>query len=310
MITVDGMSRRFGDVLALDDVSFEVPSGSICAFVGPNGAGKTTTLRILATLDSPTSGDAFVDGLSVYHQPGEVRARLGYVPDYFGAYRSMIVDEYVDFFARACGLRGAARARRVEELVGFTEIDELLGRPVDALSKGQKQRLSLTRALLADPAVLILDEPAAGLDPRARVELRELLRLLAQQGKSVLISSHILVELADFVDRVVIIDCGQIRYAGTLGELDGLDRGAVLYTLELASDELTARKFLGEQVSVLSVTGTAEELKIRFDASAEPVEETLARMIGAGVRVRQIYRPKDRLQEVFMTVTSDEAVAR
>ena len=192
------------------DVTFEVPRGEVFGYIGPNGAGKTTSMRILATLDLPTYGDALVDGFSVVNDPDRVRRRLGFMPDYFGTYPNVNCYEYLDFFARAYGLVGRERHQAVQHTMGFTGLDRLADKPIRALSKGMKQRLCLGRAMIHNPSVLVLDEPAAGLDPRARIELREMIRQLAADGKTILVSSHILTELAEMCDRVGIIEQGRL----------------------------------------------------------------------------------------------------
>ena len=165
MISLRRVFRFFGKTRAVDDVSFDVKQGEVCGYIGPNGAGKTTSMRILATLDVPSAGDAFIDGLSVVNDPDRVRSRLGFMPDYFGTYRSVDCREYLDFFARSYGLTGAERLRSIKRVMSFTGLDELADKPISGLSKGMKQRLCLGRSLIHDPSVLILDEPAAGLDP-------------------------------------------------------------------------------------------------------------------------------------------------
>ena len=196
-IELRGVHRLFGDVHAVNDVSFAVQAGEVFGYIGPNGAGKTTSMRILATLDEPTQGDAFVDGFSVKEDPDRVRARLGFMPDYFGTYENVNVKEYLDFFARAYGLRGKQRHAALGYAMDFTGLDKLARKPINGLSKGMKQRLCLGRTMIHDPSVMVLDEPAAGLDPRARIELREMITRLADLGKAILISSHILTELAE-----------------------------------------------------------------------------------------------------------------
>ena len=219
MIELRRLHRYFGSTRAVQDMSFEVYAGEVFGYIGPNGAGKTTSMRILATLDEPTSGDAFVDGFSVVDDPDRVRRRLGFMPDYFGTYQNVDVEEYLDFFARSYGLRGQERSHAISKVMSFTMLDKLANKPIHGLSKGMKQRLCLGRTMIHDPGVLILDEPAAGLDPRARIELREMIARLAEIGKAVLISSHILTELAEICDRVAIIEQGQLRAVGTVDEI-------------------------------------------------------------------------------------------
>jgi ABC-2 type transport system ATP-binding protein len=202
------LHRVFDRTHAVNDVSFEVGAGEVFGYIGPNGAGKTTSMRILATLDEPTSGDAFVDGFSVIDDPDRVRRRLGFMPDYFGTYQNVNVREYLDFFARAYGLAGRERVRAIEHVMAFTLLNTLATKPIDGLSKGMRQRLCLGRTMIHNPSVLILDEPAAGLDPRARIELREMIGRLAEAGKAILISSHILTELAEICHKVAIIEQG------------------------------------------------------------------------------------------------------
>ena len=196
-IIVENLRREFGQTVAVNDVSFQFESGQIFGFVGPNGAGKTTSMRIMATLDEPTAGDVRLDNLSVVEDPERARHLIGFVPDELRAYWDTTVNDYIDFFARAYGLRGDAREQAVLSVEEFTNTAGIRDKQLRSLSKGMKQRVSLARALVSDPQFLILDEPAAGLDPRARIELRELLVLLANQGKAIFISSHILAELTE-----------------------------------------------------------------------------------------------------------------
>lgn len=219
MLRVHNLHRRFGPVHAVNGVSFEIPRGQVTGFIGQNGAGKTTTMRLIATLDEPDAGTIAIDGIDVLQAPGRVRPLVGWMPDHTGSYDLTTVLDYLDFFARAQGLRGAARRRRLQEVIEFTDLGALVARPMRALSKGEAQRLALARTLLHDPALLILDEPAAGLDPKARVEFRNLVRLLREQGKTLLISSHILSELGEMCDRLLFIHEGRIVHHGTAESL-------------------------------------------------------------------------------------------
>ncbi len=219
MIELQRLCRYFGETRAVQDVSFQVRRGEVFGFIGPNGAGKTTSMRILAGLDTPSSGDARVDGFSVVDDPDRARLRLGFMPDYFDTDHAIDCRDYLDFFARAYGLRGVVRRRALHRVMRFTGLDAIQHKPISGLSKGMKQRLCLGRALIHDPPVLILDEPAAGLDPRARIELREIVRALSRQGKAILISSHILTELAEICDRVGIIEQGELIAEGSVAEM-------------------------------------------------------------------------------------------
>ena len=216
---VRNLTRVFGKTVAVNDISFSFEDGNIFGFIGPNGAGKTTTIRIMATLDLATSGDVFYDGVSATLYPEAVRRVVGYMPDSLPGYKDIQVWEYLDFFARSFGLKGAERTRALNDIVEFTNLGELRNKFLFALSKGMKQRVSLARALIHNPKVLIMDEPAAGLDPRARHELRTLLKILADQKKAIFLSSHILSELQDICDGAVIIEQGKLLSAGTLNEL-------------------------------------------------------------------------------------------
>ncbi len=222
-VQVSRLCRSFGvephAVHAVRDVSFHFEKGEIFGFIGPNGAGKSTTMRILATLDLPSSGDCTVDGLSTVDDADRVRRLIGFMPDSYGAYPNMVVWEYLDFFARAYDLPPDRRRRAVGDVLEFCQLDGIRDKPITTLSKGMKQRLCLGRCLVHDPALLILDEPSAGLDPRARIEFRELLRILAARGKSIFISSHILAELEELCTSVAIIEQGALIATGRVAEL-------------------------------------------------------------------------------------------
>src|SRR5204862_2137768 len=235
MLQLDGLVRRFDGVHAVADVSFSVERGQVLGFIGPNGAGKTTTMRILATLDTPQSGDARIGGYSVLDDPEKARRITGFMPDYAGVYANTTVEEYLDFFARAHDLKGEARRKAVANIIDFMSIGDLRDRHVESLSKGLQQRVALGRAIIHNPQFLILDEPAANLDPRARIEFRTLIRELAADGKTVLLSSHILTELSEICDEVAVIEKGRLLATGTVQDiLRGLRRHRIL-SLRLAS---------------------------------------------------------------------------
>jgi ABC-2 type transport system ATP-binding protein len=214
IVETRNLTRRYGDTLALDHLSLQIPDGAIFGFIGPNGAGKTTTMRILTTLLLPTSGEAWVGGVSVLKRPARVRSLIGFMPDFFGVYDNMKSWEYLDFFGRAYGISPARRASAIGELLDLVDLGHKRDDFVMHLSRGMKQRLSLARTMMHDPKLLILDEPASGLDPRARIELRELLKELRALGKTIMISSHILTELAEMCTHIAIIERGRLLASG------------------------------------------------------------------------------------------------
>ena len=304
MIELRQLHRFFGTTRAVNNVSFQVERGQVFGYIGPNGAGKTTSMRILATLDLPTAGDAFVDGFSVVNDPDRVRGRLGFMPDYFTTYSNIDVREYLDFFARAYRLYGKERKRAIERVMSFTGLDVLAGKPIDGLSKGMKQRLCLGRSLIHDPPVMVLDEPAAGLDPRARIELREMIRALADQGKSILISSHILTELAEVCDLVGIIERGALIAVGTVDEIQGSARGErnfVEVRVLDGVDGLPAWLENRPTVSQVKTEGSLVRFVLTGDEAAEA--DILKEMIHAGFRVVAFGTRQSTLEDVFMEVT-------
>lgn len=306
-ISVLHLKKHFGKTRAVDDISFTFTSGQIFGFVGPNGAGKSTTMRILATLDEPTAGDAYMDGVSVVEEPEKARRLVGYVPDSLPTHRDMSVHEYLDFFARAYGLAGRHRWQVLERIEEFTNLTGIREKPVVALSKGMKQRVSIARALLHDPPVLIMDEPAAGLDPRARIELRELLKMLSWQGKAILISSHILTELAEICTGAVIIEHGKILRAGDMSHILGHDQARRTVHVRLVDR-------YQEAIQVLADIPHVREPKLLVDntleATVEGAEdlcaEVLSRLVQKGIRVVEFTHRRADLEDIFMNVTRGE----
>jgi ABC-2 type transport system ATP-binding protein len=305
-VEVKSLTRRFGKVIAVDEASFCFASGEICGFIGPNGAGKTTTMRILATLDQPDCGDAWFDGVSVSDDPEQIRRLVGFMPDSLPTQRDITVHDYLDFFARAHRLRGSHRDRVVDSIQEFTGLTATRERNLSTLSKGMKQRLSMARALIHDPEVLILDEPAAGLDPRARVELRDLLRALAGQGKAILVSSHILGELGEICSSTVIIESGRIVRAGSLADIinEGAPGHAVLIRALEREDELA--RFLLEQPEVEDVRPSAAGLEVALTGDEATCSDLLRRMIEAGFRIVEHRLRESDLEAVFLKVTQGE----
>jgi ABC-2 type transport system ATP-binding protein len=297
------LHRLFDRTHAVNDVSFEVEAGEVFGYIGPNGAGKTTSMRILATLDEPTAGDAFVDGFSVVDDPDRVRRRLGFMPDYFGTYQNVNVREYLDFFARSYGLMGRERLVAISEVMEFTQLDTLATKPIDGLSKGMKQRLCLGRTLIHNPSVLVLDEPAAGLDPRARIELREMIAKIAEAGKAVLISSHILTELAEICDLVGIIEQGRLLAVGSVAEISA--RAQIESTVHVkVLDEVTrlqAWLAAREGIAELRVDGDVAIFNYAGDRQSEAA--LLRAIVEAGFSVIEFGAKHKTLEDVFLHVT-------
>ena len=305
-VSVENLRKEYGRTRAVNGITFGFGSGQIFGFIGPNGAGKSTTMRVLATLEEPTSGSATVGGVSVVEEPEKAHRLIGYVPDNLPSHRDVTVHEYLDFFARAYGIRGEQRRKTVEGVEEFTNLTGIRDKTLNALSKGMKNRVSIGRALVHDPPVLLMDEPAAGLDPRARIELRELLKALAAQGKAVLISSHILSELAEICTGAVIIERGTILRAGTLqqilarGDKGKGTRTVVIRPLDRAA-ELRTHLLETPGVEDARVDDGAVEADVAGDDAA--CCDLLAGVVKAGFRVLE-YRPRRAdLEQIFLDVT-------
>lgn len=298
------LHRFFGVTRAVNDVTFSVGRGQVFGFIGPNGAGKTTSMRILATLDLPSYGDAFVDGFSVVNDPELVRKRLGFMPDSFGTYRDVNCREYLDFFARAYGLVGRERNERLRWVLEFTGTVGMAAKPIRGLSKGMKQRLCLGRALVHDPAVLILDEPAAGLDPRARIELRQMIRELADRGKTILISSHILTELAEICDSVGIIEQGQLLATGSVDSIQsGVQSQSELTLRVLNRQDEVAATLDGINAPIDNVIVDGQFVRFGFSGDTNDQAAIVTHLVTQGFQVAEVTSKKKSLEDVFLQVT-------
>ena len=308
VVVTRGLVKRYPGTLAVAGLDLNVGAGEIFGLVGPNGAGKTTTLRILATLLSATSGHAAVAGIDVRRNPDAARRVLGFMPDVFGVYDDMKVWEYLDFFARCYGIPAARRRRMIGDLLDLVDLGDKRDSYVQGLSRGMQQRLCLAHTLVHDPEVLLLDEPASGLDPRARVELRELLRELRALGKTIVISSHILPELEELCTAVAIVDHGQVLAHGKVSDIERrLRYGAVLRVRVLGLEDAiaAARDHFGADPRVASATILGDgQIELGFRGDDEASAQLLAAAVAAGIRIAQFSRAASDLEELFLQVTS------
>jgi ABC-2 type transport system ATP-binding protein len=307
IVETRGLVKRYGRLTAVKELDLVVEEGAVFGFVGPNGAGKTTTMRILSTLLKPTAGEAWVAGCSVSKQRRGVRRAIGYMPDFFGVYGDMRVWEYLDFFSACYEIPADTRRRLVDDLLELVDLSHRRDDYVDALSRGMKQRLCLARALAHDPKVLILDEPASGLDPRARVEIRELLRELQAMGKTIFVSSHILLEIEEVCTHIGIIEAGQLVAMGTMEEVRQLVQSHRVLHVGLAGRIAEAQAWLVRQpgvVGVEPVTGNGEgNLEIAFTGDDDALVRLLSEMVGAGFPVLMFREAAGDLEDVFMRLT-------
>jgi len=301
-----GLTRMYGSLAALQGLDMAVHKGDLFGFIGSNGAGKTTTLRILSTFLRPSAGTALVLGHDIVRQADAVRHVIGYMPDFFGVYRDMEVTEYLDFFAACYKIPAAKRDKTVEDVLELVGLSEKKGALIGALSRGMQQRLGLARVLIHDPQVLLLDEPASGLDPRARIEMMAILQELQRMGKTIIISSHILSELQTLCNRVAIIEKGQLIYSGPVqGVRDQLSQGRILW-VRVGSDEAHAIGLLKERPEVAEAAAVDGEIRVTLsslEVDHSIVAETLVR---GGAKVLQLREEELGLEEVFMRLTRGE----
>jgi ABC-2 type transport system ATP-binding protein len=305
VIEVRGLRKTYGAFTAVAGISFTVPRGEIFGFIGPNGAGKTTTMRILSTLLEPTEGVARVDGVDVLDRPEQVRRLVGYMPDHAGVYAGLEVEEYLDFFAHAYGVDRARRRSVVEGVMELTDLGGIRRKMATSLSKGMRQRLLLAKTLLHDPAVLILDEPAAGLDPRARIELRALIKELGALGKTIVISSHILTELADMCTSVGIIERGSLVAAGSVADILARMTPGRVYVLR-TPEPAKAREILAACPGAQEMEGGEGEVRFRHDGEELEIARIVKALATADVPVLGLAQEKVDLEEAFLRVTKGD----
>ncbi|MHC4600230.1 MAG: ABC transporter ATP-binding protein [Planctomycetota bacterium] len=303
MITVRDLVMDFGSLRALQGISFDIETGDIFGFIGPNGAGKTTTMRILATLLDPTAGEARVAGHCVVNDPESVRAITGFMPDAYGLYDGLSVWEYLDFFAAAFGTSLPRRDRAVADVMELTDLGELRDRPVAVLSKGMQQRLCVAKTLVHDPQVLVLDEPAAGLDPRARIEFRALMKELKRLGKTILISSHILTELSDVCTRIGVIEAGRMVATGTMEEILAriTPNPHVLFRVREREDD--AVRILLQLPRIRSAVPLGRTVDVECAGADPDVPEMVRRLVEGGVPIQGVQRKDADLEDLFLKIT-------
>jgi ABC-2 type transport system ATP-binding protein len=305
MIEIIDLTKRYGKFTALDSLNLKIEKGSVFGFVGQNGAGKSTTFSILATLLSPTSGTAYINGYNISKEPKAVRRQLGYMPDFFGVYDQLKAVEYLDFYGASYGISQSERSKLIPQLLELVNLTHKQDSYVDVLSRGMKQRLCLARSLIHDPEVLILDEPASGLDPRARVEMREILKELKNMGKTILISSHILPELAEMCDSIGIIDQGRLVAEGSVNEIQQRLQGEKLIIAKLYHELDRAVNFFEDQplVSQLAKKDDGNSLQFMFKGSVEEQVQLLKNALLLDIPIVSFSEIETNLEDVFMEIT-------
>jgi ABC-2 type transport system ATP-binding protein len=344
MVEIRHLRKEYKELVAVKDLCLELEQGDIFGFIGPNGAGKTTTIKMLATLLMPTAGTAFVNGIDVVRYPEQVRSVVGYMPDFFGVYDDIKVWEYLDFFAAAYRIPKQQRPQIIDDVLSLTDLTVKKDSYVESLSRGMKQRLCLAKTLVHDPKVMLLDEPASGLDPRARIEIRELLKELQAMGKTIIVSSHILPEMEEFCNKIGIIERGELIVAGDvntiarqvrgqhtieIGVLDELERAqALLESMESIVREVKITRAPRARIESNGASETAPTasqarpqtlqrdghgdgvrggvLQIGYVGEVDEEYKVLAALVQAGVKVRSFHTPETDLEDVFLRVTKGQ----
>ena len=303
MIETKNLTKNYGNLTAVDDLNLTIKDGDIFGFIGPNGAGKTTTMRILVTLLEPTRGKAFINGLNVTKDGKKVRRQVGYMPDFMGVYDDLKVFEYLEFFAAAFGIERKKRKSIVEGVLELTDLESKKSATVDSLSRGMQQRLGLARVLIHDPKVLILDEPASGLDPRARIEIRELLRELKRMGKTIMISSHILSELEEICDHVGIIEHGKLVFSGTLEEIRPRLGIESKVRVRVADHQKKAIELLSALPQVRQVQALGDEIAVTFHEGKHANGIVARTLVNAELDIISLQPERLKLDDAFLQLT-------
>ena len=300
------LRKEFRDCVAVDDLSFSVETGEVTGFIGPNGSGKTTTMRLIANIDSCTDGDIKLDDVSILEFPELIREHIGYVPDFLPSNDDMTVHDYLDFFANIYGYKTPERQQIVKEIENFVNLKEVKGKIVCTLSKGMKQRLSIARVLISDPDFILMDEPAAELDPRERIELRKLIKVLRENGKGILISSHILSELSEICTSAVIIEKGKLLKTGKLENVihessKGHNRIFQIKTIVPPDEEIINKISEFPMVSNIAVVGN--NIEFEYSGSEEQAGELVNKLLAEGVKFTSFGFKQENLESVFMNIT-------
>jgi len=303
MIETKNLTKNYGNLTAVDDLSLTIQDGDIFGFIGPNGAGKTTTMRILVTLLEPTRGRAFINGLDVTKKGKQVRRMVGYMPDFMGVYDDLKVFEYLEFFAAAFGIERKKRKSIVEGVLELTDLQSKRSAAVDSLSRGMQQRLGLARVLIHDPKVLVLDEPASGLDPRARIEIRELLRELKRMGKTIMISSHILSELEEICDHVGIIEHGRLVFSGTMEEIRPRLGIQSKVQVRVASHQDKAVELLSALPQIRQVQAIGDHITVTFHDGQDGDGIIARTLVNADLDIVSIQPERLKLDDAFLQLT-------
>ena len=303
MIEVRDLTKKYGDLFAIHKIDLKLDKGDVFGFIGPNGAGKTTTMRILATLLNPTWGEAYVGGYSIYTKPKEIRRIIGYMPDFFGVYDNMQVIEYLEFFAAAYRIKGPQRRKICDEVLELVDLGYKRNELVTSLSRGMTQRLGLARVLLHDPQVLLLDEPASGLDPRARIEIRGLLKELRNMGKTIMVSSHILPELAYICNKIGIIERGELIVNSDVADVMRQVRQQTVLRIDVAGDRDAAARLLEEHDLVEAIEIDDQGLRATLVKGDHDYSLLSRLLVESGHALTQFCEEEINLETAFMTLT-------
>jgi ABC-2 type transport system ATP-binding protein len=303
MIRLENVTKRYGQMAAVDNVTLDIARGEVFGFIGPNGAGKTTTIKMLATLMLPNQGTLTVGGYDVEREPMAVRRIIGYMPDSFGVYEDLLVWEYLDYFSALYRIDTVGRKRAIDDVLELTDLTTKRDAQVMSLSRGMKQRLCLAKTLLHDPDVLLLDEPASGLDPHARIEIRELIRELCRMGKTVLVSSHILTELADFCTSIGIIEAGRLLTSGRIEDITAKLAGNLLVEIGIKGDPEPALAALAERGDIARVTCDGKLLHAEFTGNSDDLDDLLEYLVNRGVRINRFAQTRAGLEDIFLKIT-------